>query len=113
MDGRVFNLQLDLEVRITDWPALSEACRTAGQGWATRDWEEELLENDPLVGVTDLALMVLAQGVPGVEVHVGEGGLGYSAARRDFGDRDPARWDFGETGPPWPAAEDVNDDDAR
>jgi hypothetical protein len=51
--------------------------------------------------------------VPGVEVHVGEGGLGYSAARRDFGDRDPARWDFGETGPPWPAAEDVTDDDAR
>jgi hypothetical protein len=61
MSDRQLHLELDVTVRIEDWPALAGACQTA-----LRRLPGERIATSPLDGFSHLALSALQGGIPGV-----------------------------------------------
>jgi hypothetical protein len=103
MEGRIYNVQLDLEVHVTDWPVLAEACRAAGRDEVDRAEYHALLDDDPLVGFVALALAALDQGIPGARLELYEAGeASFSGWRRDDDGSDVSL-------NPWPPEEDDDD----
>lgn len=103
MEGRIYNVRLDLEVRITDWPALAEACRAAAGEEHFSAEHQALLDSDPLMGFVSLALAALDRGIPGARLELYEEGEASFSGWRGDGDGS----DVGPTS--WPPEEDDDD----